>query len=184
MTMDAQIRLAQSNGTARGGIIKCRLCQCKLGSESSDDFGAGVCGSCGGRPEAWRLGGPPPTTDAFSSARDFTDAEKALIRKLHSFMPALQLLSLLNERLHSDLGPDAIAYSLDQLQTQIGNDLEIAGNGRRDWPSLRALLAQARRDGVLQKVSPELIHGFAVVYSLNAKQELSLIDILLEEDKQ
>lgn len=174
--------VGQPDGNISTPMVKCRLCQCKLGNESTDDFEAALCGSCVRRPEARRLGAGGPAA-AFSAARNFTEAEKSLIRKIHGYMLPVQLLALLNERLVSDLGPDAVRYSMDQLQSEIGHVLESAGGGTRDWPSLRLLLSQARRDRILNEMTAELINAFAVVYALTAKQEMSLLDILLGEEK-
>ena len=108
---------------------KCRLCGCKLSDDEEDDFELEVCCSCKVRPEARRLGvgiAPAPAkklagVPRATSARDFTVAEKSLIKKVHGYMPAQQLLNILNERLSSDLGPDAIQYSMEQLYAEIGD---------------------------------------------------------------
>lgn len=171
---------------------KCRLCGCRLGGEEIDDVELALCGSCKARPEARRLGlqvvnqqaGKRQVPAALQSARSFTDAEKALIRKVHGFMPPSQLLGILNERLACDLGPDAMPYTIDQLHAEIGDAVVSAGAGSMDWPSLRKLLAQARRSGVLGRITAQLIDDFAVVYSLNAKQVMSLKDILLKAKEE
>jgi hypothetical protein len=140
-------------GLPSSAFRKRKLCQCKLSSEIGDDLNALVCGSCKQRPEARRLG--KGVGNAFGSARAFTDAERALISKLHGYMPAAQLLGILNERLMSDVGPDAMLYSMEQLYAEIG-EAAAASGGTRDWPSLRKLLAQARRSGVLEAVSEQV----------------------------
>lgn len=114
------------------------------------------------------------------SARPFTVAEKGLIRKVHGFMPAQQLLDILNERLVCDLGEDAVLYSMEHLHTEIGDatgGIPVAGH---DWPSLRKLIAKAERDGVLDAINEQVINDFAVVFSLNQKQVLVLKDIILQ----
>ena len=46
-------------------------------------------------------------------------------------------------------------------------------------PSVRKLLAQARRAGVLDQINEQVINDFAVVFQLNAKQVVELKDIVL-----
>lgn len=194
-------QLASPDHSARQGdspgvsASKCRLCACTLDPAEDDDLELRVCGSCKDRPEARRLaiglaarkprrphlvrgaGGPP--------AREFTPAECSLIHTVHAYMPAQTLLDLLNERLVCDLGPDAQRYTHEQLQAQIdkiATPTALAG-GTHDWASLRKLLAQARRSGVLEQVTEQVIDDFAVVFSLNPKQVLTLKDVLLQQQE-
>lgn len=118
------------------------------------------------------------------SARHFTAAEKGLIRKVHGFMPAQQLLDILNERLVCDLGPDAVPYTMEQLYAEIGDSAGGAPASGHDWPSLRKLLAKADRDGVLAAIDEQVINDFAVVFSLNQKQVLVLKDIILQTKEE
>lgn len=111
--------------------------------------------------------------------RPFTAADRALIRRVHGYMPAAQLLEVLNERLHADLGPDEAPYTMEQLHAEIGELAGDAPEGGHDWASLRKLLAKARRDGVLDGITRQLIDDFAVVFSLSAAQVLRLQDVLL-----
>jgi hypothetical protein len=131
---------------------------------------------------------PPEATTSSprtSLPRAFTAAEKSLIKKLHGFMPAEQLLRILNDRLVCDLGSHAAPYTMEQLYTEIGDAAGAVPAGGHDWASLRKLLAKARRDGVLASVSDQVIDDFAIVFSLNAKQVLRLKDILLNvEDEE
>lgn len=116
-------------------------------------------------------------------SRDFTLAEKSLIRKVHGFMPPEQLLRLLNERLECDLGAKAVKYTMEQLYTEISGiagAVPAAGSG---WAGLRKLLNKARRDGILQQINEQLIDDFAVVFSLSPKQVLNLKDILLRTEE-
>lgn len=116
--------------------------------------------------------------------RSFTVAEKALIRKVHGFMPTEQLRDILNERLVCDLGPDAVPYSMEQLYAEIG---EVAGTtpvGGHDWSSLRKLLAKAKSAGVLASINEQVINDFAIVFSLNSKQVLCLKDIVLQPEEE
>lgn len=179
--------------------VRCRLCTCILGAEVDDDAAHVLCGACKRRPEARRLGmgqpGASPPLDVHAaaiprapsaSAREFTEAERALIRKTHGFMPAQQLLALLNERLACDLGPDATPYSMEQLHAQIGTFTATPASGGHGWAAQRKLIAQARRSGLLAIITEQVIDDFAVVFSLNPKQVLYLRDTLLQqpEDEQ
>ncbi len=110
--------------------------------------------------------------------RAFTPAEKALIGKVHGYMPAPQLLAILNERLAGDLGPAVAPHSMEQLHAEIGA-APAASAGAHDWASLRTLVANARRAGVLDAVTARVIDDFAVVFSLSAGQVLRLQDVLL-----
>lgn len=169
---------------------KCRLCLVKLDPDEEDDFGRLLCDSCKTRPEAKRLGpvqvSPPaaPQVKDTAPAREFTVAERSMIRKIHCFVPTQQLLDLLNERLACDLGPEASPYTVEQLHVAIA-ELGAAGQGGHakglgaGWASLRQVLSQARRAGVLDLVNEQVIADFAVVFQLNAKQVLNLKDILL-----
>lgn len=114
-------------------------------------------------------------------ARSFNDADLALIRRIGAFMPMHKLLNVLNERRACDLGTDKEPYSIEQLAASIAElhgakDPTALG---RDWPSLRKLLAQARRAGVLELINEQVIDDFAVVFQLNAKQVVELKDIVL-----
>ena len=110
--------------------------------------------------------------------RAFTPAEKALIGKVHGYMPAQQLLEILNERLLGDLGPDEVQHTMEQLYAEIGT-VEASPVGGHDWSSLRKLVAKAGRDGVLDAVTRQVIDDFAVVFSLSSGQVLRLHDVLL-----
>jgi len=164
------------------------MCVCRLNPAEDDDMTLELCGSCKSRPEARRLGLRLLQSDPCAvgapvrsrPAREFTEAERALIRKVHGYLPAQQLLVVLNERLACDLGPDAMPYTMDQLHAEIGDLAGAAPAGGHGWASLRKLLAQARRNGVLAAISEQVINDFAVVFSLNPKQVLSLKDIVLQ----
>lgn len=163
-------------------VQRCRLCRCALDPDEADDMARAICSSCSERPEAKRLlvgvqVGANSKPSANFGARDFTPAERGMIRKLHGYMPAQQLLALLNERLACDLGPDAAPYTLDQLHAEIGES--VAAGGAGDWASLRKLIALARRDGTLEHVSAEVIDTFAVIFALNPAQAMRLKDVVL-----
>jgi len=154
---------------------KCRLCRCKLESGGDHDFSRELFGIVGPLSPA-RVEG---INRASKSAPSFTAAEKALIQKVHGYMPAQQLLGVLNERLACNLGPDAVLYTMDQLYAEIGDASGAVPDGGHDWASLRKLLARAQEAGVLDAITEQVINDFAVVFSLNQKQVLVLKDIIL-----
>lgn len=119
-----------------------------------------------------------------TSSREFTAADKALIRKVHGYMSPLQLLGILNERLTADLGGNVTLYTIEQLRAEIAAVSSAVPASGNDWASLRKVLAKARRDGVLALISEEVINDFAVVYSLTQKQVLTLKDILLKQNEE
>ena len=211
MLVNQAVEMSSAHSKAQDSASsKCRVCVCTLAEEEGDDLVNGVCLSCKERPEARRLGiaalaspvhsitpyslpsaktkllpaaaKPGFLGNRFSSAREFTVAEKALIRKMHGYVPAPQLLALLNERLVCDLGEDAMPYTMEQLHDQIGEGTE-APAGTNDWANLRKLLAKASRSGVLASITEQTINDFAVVFSLNARQVLHLKDVVLSAKK-
>lgn len=113
--------------------------------------------------------------------RPFTPADKSLIKKLHGYMPAQQLLELLNERLAADMGEDETPHTMDQLFAEIGEVDATPADGN-DWSSLRKLIAKARRDRVMDLVNRQVIDDFAVVFSLTPAQVLRLQDVLLRRE--
>lgn len=116
--------------------------------------------------------------------REFTSADKALIRRVHGYMAPLQLLGILNERLSCDLGDAAVLYTIDQLKAEIASVTTAVPATGNDWGTLRKLVAKARRQGVLDLVNEQVINDFAVVYSLNQKQVMTIKDILLNGDEE
>lgn len=177
------VRQEAPKGTA---VLRCVLCGFALGGSHDDDETSGVCGDCKLRPEAKRLGMRKAAggSEARSSAREFTEAERSLIKKVHGYMQPAQLLAILNERLMCDLGPDALPYTMDQLHAEIGVSVESPKGGAQDWASLRKLLAAARRAGVLGKINEQVVDDFAVVFQLNAKQLMSIKDIVLRAGEE
>jgi hypothetical protein len=188
---------------APGHRRSCRLCTFALKREDGDDLEAGLCSSCKRSPDATALELAAATTasaPAVAAAepfahmvtavtggklpvppRAFSEADRALIRRIGAFMAPQKLLNILNERLACDIGSDDVAFTMDQLTAAIqeahgGGDPTALG---RDWPSIRKLLAQARRAGVLDQVNEQVISDFAVVFQLNAKQVVELKDIVL-----
>lgn len=171
----------------------CRLCGCKLvvGTEkypSGDDLTRGLCRDCISRPEAARFGprppGPGPTPVAAAprpvapaGPRAFNVAEKALIRTcIKNYMPAAQLLEILNTRLVADVGEKAVPFTMDQLWEESKGLIEPSQGG--DWAGLRKVIAQARKAGLLATITPQLIDDFSTVFQLSAAQRMHLRDVI------
>jgi hypothetical protein len=171
-----RLRPVASNGGLGAGQ-RCGLCGCILDSDADADRSLPACGSCKLRPEARLLRNSQP-------ARSFTDAERSLIRKIHGYLPPLQLLGILNDRLRSDLGLEAQPYTIEQLHTEIAAIPGAQAGGNNGWAGLRRLLAQARRDGVLDRINEQVINDFAVVFSLSPKQLMRLKDIVLQAEEE
>lgn len=120
---------------------------------------------------------------SLQKARDFTAADKALILRVHGYMNQFQLLGILNTRLTCDAGDNVALYTIDQLRTEIASVSSAVPAGGSDWGSLRKMLAKARRAGVLDAIDEQVINDFAVVFSLNQKQVLTLKDIVLQREE-
>ncbi len=152
---------------------RCRLCGCNIGRDPEADRTVPACGSCKARPDASATSKP-------QAARAFTDADRSLIRKIHGYMPRMQLLGILNDRLRSDGGPDVHPYGIEQLHAEIAALPGSKPGGDHGWAGLRKLLAQAKRAGTLGQVNEQVINDFAVVFSLSPKHLMRLKDILLQ----
>ena len=159
--------------SGRNAGQRCRLCGCGINSDPEADRTIPACGSCKARPDA--RGARKP-----QAARGFTEADRSLIRKIHGYMPRMQLLGILNDRLRSDLGPDAPPYSIEQLHGEIAALPGSKPGGDHGWAGLRKLLAQAKRAGTLDQINEQVINDFAVVFSLSPKHLMRLKDILLQ----
>lgn len=145
------------------------------------DQGAGAAGRFGST-ESGRRGWA--ASEDGDQVRAFTAADKALIKRVHAFMAPAQLLLTLNERLVGDQGERARRYTMKQLQDEIAAVSAATPKGAQDWSSLRKVIAQARRGGVLVRVDEQVIQDFAVVFSLNAKQVMTLKDIVLKAARE
>ena len=168
---------------------KCRLCQSMLRAEEGDDLVVQVCSFCAATPNGRRLQknsviSGNAALPAAQSDREFTDAEKSLIQRMHKFTSASELLGILNERLSFDQGATDVHYSLEQLSAEISRLTVPAPVNVRDWVGMRKLINQARRDGVLGQINEQVINDFAVVFSLNTRQVLALKDVLLDQDEE
>jgi hypothetical protein len=177
------------------GYTDCRVCGSRLfynrrRGDHVDDPAAGVCAECHDRPEARHLlakkgnGASAPTIRASAPSppielkkpRAFNAAEKSLIRNVHSYMPAVQLLDVLNTRLVADLGLAAVPFTLEQLQAEVQQLIDPANAG--DWAGLRDILVRARRCGLLGEITERIIDDFAVVFALSAAQHMHLRDVI------
>lgn len=164
---------------AQPSVVKCRLCTVRLSHDNRhDDFMRAICGDCRQHPAARRLGPISGTARSTGSSPEFTAAEKALIRKVYGYMAPMQLLALLNERLQADQGEYAALYTIDQLHTEI-QGLPAGCVNAGDWSDLRKYLAKARRAGLLDLMTSQMIDDFAVVFALSSAQQLRLKDIVL-----
>ncbi|MCO8402788.1 hypothetical protein ABEG10_38160 (plasmid) [Burkholderia cenocepacia] len=110
----------------------------------------------------------------------FSDAEMVLIRRIHGVLPPAQLLDLLNARRVADRGAHAPALTLEQLLRTLATLAKPAPD--TGWSGLRKLVEAARASGVLAQINAQVIDDFAVVFSLNARQVVTLKDILLATD--
>jgi len=111
--------------------------------------------------------------------RPFTTADKSFIAKVHGYMPRLQLLAILNDRMRADVGDGAAPYTIAQLHTEL-RAVDGGPADAGDWSSLRKIVARAKRDGTLDCITRQVIDDFAVVYSLSSGQVLGLQDALLQ----
>jgi hypothetical protein len=96
---------------------------------------------------------------------------------MHGYLPAAELLRLLNERLAADLGEHALPYTLEQLYRET-HGLAPARAGADDWSALRRLLADARTSGLLEHITPTLLEDFAVIFQLTVAQATHIKDVI------
>lgn len=171
----ARFPVASASRPPAAPAQKCRICGCSIVSDQDADRKLPACGSCKTRPEAQRLRNPP-------LARGFNEADKSLIRKVHGYLPPLQLLGILNDRLRADLGPDAQPCTIEQLHAEIAALPGAKAAGNTGWAGLRKLLAEARRTGTLDRINEQLINDFAIVFSLSPKELMRLKDILIHAE--
>jgi hypothetical protein len=99
-----------------------------------------------------------------------------MINRLHGLVPLDQLLGLLNARLLADVGDKVAPYTHEQLHQALK---QLAPTKTENWADLRKLIASARREGILDAITPTLIDDFAVVYGLSHAQLLRLKDVVL-----
>lgn len=175
-----------------GTWTDCRLCGSRLIYDRErfnrkDNLKIGLCAECQGRPEAARFGvvqpagataaGPARPVMPPPGPRAFNGAEKALIRAcVKNYMPAAQLLDILNQRLVADVGAVAVPFTMEQLWEEAKGVLELSHS--QDWTGLRQVIAKARKSGLLATITPQLIDDFCVVFQLSAAQRMQLHDVV------
>lgn len=176
--MSSSALLASAGATQH---LRCQLCFTALSSKDGDDLGAGACARCvATRPakveELRRRAGATA-----GAAQEFNEAEKALITRLGGLSPLPKLLQLINDRRQADR-PGCAPVTLQQLQDE---HERITGRPKDSgWVVMRRLLQDARKTGVLQKVTAEVIDDFAIVYQLTRGQVLHLKDVLLGDGEE
>lgn len=155
---------------------RCRLCNVVLSAEENPNLEARLCGLCTSRPEARPFLAGARGPQRVRQPRPFTPVERSLIGRLHAHLPAAELLRILNERLAADT-PDGVAFTAAQLQAEVAPLLEAAA-GAGGWGSLRRVLHQARAEQVLERITPDTIADFAVMFQLTSAQRMRLIDVM------
>lgn len=154
--------------------VLCRLCGDPL-IKDEDDFVQQLHTTCARRSEAKRLG-PVGVVNRWGSHREFTASDKSLIAATGAYMPAAELLALLNARLFADLSEHVRPYTLEQLHDALGP--RAAANPSAGWDTLRRILAAAREKGTLAACTPQLVDDFAVLFRLSPAQATTLKDII------
>ncbi len=114
----------------------------------------------------------------------FKPADQSLICHVHAYMPRAKLLTLLNARLLADHGGTVARYTPEELDAEIRRQSPSSGAAPRpdDWAGLRQMLDQARREGVLDRISEQVIQDFALIFRCTPKQLMVLKDTVLSED--
>ncbi|HZR37567.1 MAG TPA: hypothetical protein VFA75_19505 [Nevskia sp.] len=120
----------------------------------------------------------PAAAEARSGPRTFGTAERSLVRRLHTLLPAQSLLDVLNDRLVADQGERVPRYTMEQLHAEL-RAVAVPVEGPADWAGLRRLLAKARTDGTLARITAGLIDDFAVLFQLSPAQVMRAKDVLL-----
>lgn len=178
-------------GLAAAGGPKCRLCECLLDGARGDFISTRLCRECSHRPEArqfpkaGRPGLAMTQPGTRPNPRSFSDADKALMRSLHGFMPHALLLQTLNNRRVAD-DPRAVPITPAELDAEIRaiNATAQRSGGGSDWAMLRRALNAAREAGLLQRITPNIIQDFAVVFQLSPQQLAHLKDIVADANAE
>lgn len=156
-------------------ITRCRLCNHLLQGREGDDLELLACARCKrSKPNQLRR---QLDRDAVPVA--LNNAERAMIASLNGLMPADQLLEVLNGRREAD-HPDLPLLALADIAREVDRVQAVPGDN--DWVSLRRIIAHARREGVLDRITTEVIDDFAVVFQLTRGQVLHLKDVLLTNE--
>jgi hypothetical protein len=194
-TSPALRRRLAAAGTFQGNTppsrsLVCLKCPSKLGAENGDSMEQGLCKPCKARwdmsnPRSVQAASPPkPERSVKVRTADLSGLEKSMISRVYGLMPTSQLLELLNTRRVAEAGPDAVLLTADAIRDEIGKVSASPVSGELDYPSLRKLLNQAKKDGTLALVTEQVINDFAVIFSLSAKQVMGLKDVLLSTEDE
>jgi len=187
-------------------LCACRLIyNRRVGNHVDDLLKTGLCAECQTRPEARRFGvvvqpgagyqptpasGPPQPPQGWTGAvlprsaptppagpRAFNGAEKALIKAcIKNYMPAAQLLDVLNTRLVADIGEKAVLFTMEALWEEAKGAIDPSEG--RDWAGLRKVIAQARRSGLLATITTQIVDDVSTVFQLSAAQRTHLRDVI------
>ncbi|MDF2461963.1 MAG: hypothetical protein K0Q43_198 [Ramlibacter sp.] len=133
---------------------------------------------------ARQTAGEPDRLHVVRATQRFKPADQSLICHVHAYMPRAKLLTLLNARLLADQGGAAQRYTPEELDAEIRRqspDTAVAPRAN-DWAGLRQMLDQARREGVLERITEQAIQDFALIFRCTPKQLMVLKDTLLSED--
>lgn len=149
--------------------------------KTHDDLINEICALCSSRSPVPAIhSNQVPVQAQNTTAAPFNAAEKALIRRTHGFMSGQRLLEVLNERQLGAGRPGVVPFTSRELYAEIGRVTNAPEDGAKGWSNLRKILANAARAGVLDLVTERVIEDFAVVFSLNSKQLVTLKDIVLQ----
>ena len=167
----------------QAALPQCRFCGHGINGDPNAELATLTCGPC--RERQNRLTPQKAQASPPRAARTFTSGDRSLISKIHGYMPPMQLLGILNDRLRSDLGANVQPYGMGQLDAEIAalRASKTGGDGSRNetgWAGMRKLLAQARHEGTLDRINEQVVGDFAVVFSLSPKQLIQLKEILLQ----
>lgn len=155
-------------GLAAAGGPKCRLANASSMARVATSSPPGCAASAATAPrrasfpKAGRPGLAMTQPGTRPNPRSFSDADKALMRSLHGFMPHALLLQTLNNRRVAD-DPRAVPITPAELDAEIRaiNATAQRSGGGSDWAMLRRALNAAREAGLLQRITPNIIQDFA-----------------------
>jgi len=181
------------HGQAATSFLRCQVCTALL-SSTDKHRAVGVCDDCSGRPEARRFLEPKaaaakpaaapgtPAAPMKVAPAPFTAAEKSLIAATGAHLPADELLKILNDRLVADRGSDVVLHTLEQLRQEVGS--HRAGGTDAGWGAQRRRLARARRDGVLDLITAQVIDDFATCFQLTTTQVTHLREAIASAQEE
>lgn len=159
-------------------FLRCQACGIVLNASKGDNRETGRCATHLDTPVSTRPAAPSTThrTGATGGPPPFTAADVSLIGSISSHLPATAVLKLLNDRLVADRGPGVPLHTLEQLQQQTAKSRSVNADG--GWSAQRRILAAARTSGALQRITPQVIDDFAIVFRLSPAQVTHLRDVV------